>query len=190
MMILSRTTWHSSRSKSPFQVGIGFVHSISGTEVNNSPPLDVSISADTVWRCVHIQNLVSCAKTPNTNVSGLWCVVMTDYPRPTKQDSCCLNWASTLKPVGVHYYGSVLNDAESLLELHSRSTMCNFGTSTSTSKPLAKVSESSDENQPPTAKQASKVSSSLLQISFKIINHINHLHRLECFGIIQLKGKM
>ena len=81
---------------------------------------------------------------------------MTELPRA---DYCCPSWASTLKPVGVHYYGGVVDDAESLLELHTRCTMCTFGTRTSTSKPLPKVSEPSDENQPPsTAKQASKVS--------------------------------
>ncbi len=41
------------------------------------------------------------------------------------------DWAKDLNPHGQHYYGSIVDDAETLLELHSRSTLCTFGTHTS-----------------------------------------------------------
>ena len=73
----------------------------------------------------------------------------------TENDSCCPEWANQLKPVGLHYFGGLVQDAESLLELHSRSTMCTFGTRTSVTKLSRPMS---DENQPLIAESVSKVS--------------------------------
>ncbi len=63
-------------------------------------------------------------------------------------DSCCPDWAQQLKSIGQHYYGGVVDDAESLLELHSRSTLSTFGTRTSVSK-LSKQVQVDDENRSP-----------------------------------------
>ena len=53
--------------------------------------------------------------------------------------SCCPGWASKLRPMGLHYYGGVVDDAGNLLEIHSRSTMCTLGIRTPVSKqPLSK----------------------------------------------------
>lgn len=66
-----------------------------------------------------------------------------------KQDSdSCHDWAITLKPVGLNYFGGIVDDASYLLELHSRSTMCTFGTRTSTNCKNRQLAEPSNENQP------------------------------------------
>ena len=77
-----------------------------------------------------------------------------------------------------------------VLEQHSQLTMCTFGTRTSTSKPLPKVTGSSDENQPPIAEQMPKVSIPVLCYTIPIfindyIVHIEQSFRHGCFGIIQ-----
>ena len=38
------------------------------------------------------------------------------------------DWAKDLKLVGLHYYGGTVDDADSLLEVHKRNTLCTFGT--------------------------------------------------------------
>ena len=43
-------------------------------------------------------------------------------------------WARKLKPVGKYYYSGVIENVESLLELHRRDTLCTFGTRTSVLK--------------------------------------------------------
>ena len=49
---------------------------------------------------------------------------MSEQSKPT--------WASTLCPVGLHYYSGVVDDAEELLERHKVATRSSFGTRTST----------------------------------------------------------
>ena len=60
-----------------------------------------------------------------------------------ENESCCSEWANQLTSVGPHYYSGVVDDAEGLLELYSRSTMCTFSTRTSVGTKYNKA----DENQ-------------------------------------------
>lgn len=48
--------------------------------------------------------------------------------------TCKPAWARDLKPVGLHYYGGVVNDGEEILEKHKIATQSCFGTRTSTKK--------------------------------------------------------
>ena len=43
-------------------------------------------------------------------------------------------WTSHLNPVGLHYFGGVVEDAEEVLEQHRLATRSCFGTRTSTQK--------------------------------------------------------
>ena len=71
-----------------------------------------------------------------------------------ENESCCPEWANQLTSVGPHYFGGVVDDAEGLLELHSRSTMCTFGTRTSVGTKYNKA----DENQFQSVNSETKVS--------------------------------
>ncbi len=74
-------------------------------------------------------------------------------------DSCFPDWAKKFKPIGQHYYGGVVDDAESLLELHSRSTVSTFGTRTSVSKVSKQVQvDTVGENKAPIVTSITKVS--------------------------------
>ena len=42
-------------------------------------------------------------------------------------------WARDLSPVGLNYFGGVVDNAEVILEKHKLSTQCSFGTRTSIS---------------------------------------------------------
>ena len=43
-------------------------------------------------------------------------------------------WATNLDPVGLHYYASVVDNAEDLLQSHKVATQSSFGTRISTKK--------------------------------------------------------
>ena len=73
-----------------------------------------------------------------------------------ENESCCPEWANQLTSVGPHYYGGVVDDAEGLVELHSRSTMCTFGTRTSVGTNYSTCK--TDENQTQSVNSETKVS--------------------------------
>jgi len=63
--------------------------------------------------------------------------------------SCIPHWASNLKPVGFHYYGGIVDDAEATLENHKIVTKSCFGTRTSAKKKVSQPAESEKENVKP-----------------------------------------
>ena len=61
--------------------------------------------------------------------------------------SCTPQWDSNLKPVGLHYYGGIVDDAEATQESHKITKSC-FGTRTSAKKKVSQPAESYNENLP------------------------------------------
>ena len=61
--------------------------------------------------------------------------------------SCTPQWASNLKPVGLHYYGGIVDDAKATQENHKITKSC-FGTRTSAKKKVSQPAESYNENLP------------------------------------------
>ena len=53
-------------------------------------------------------------------------------------------WARDLSPIGLNYFGGVVDNAEEILENHKLSTQCSFGTRTSTSSTRAKPAAAAD----------------------------------------------
>ena len=75
--------------------------------------------------------------------------------------TCKPAWATDLKPVGLHYYGGVVECGEEILEKHKIATQSCFGTRTSSKKKTVSGSHTDatdKENvEPSNIKESSKV---------------------------------
>ena len=60
------------------------------------------------------------------------------------------DWKADLRPVGLHYYGGIVEDAEQVLEKHKIATQTCFGTRSSVKKVVVR---SDKENQDPSPSQ-------------------------------------
>lgn len=59
-------------------------------------------------------------------------------------------WKADLRPVGLHYYGGIVEDADQVLEKHKIATQACFGTRSSVKKTVVR---SDRENEDPTCSQ-------------------------------------
>jgi len=84
------------------------------------------------------------------------------------------DWAKDLKLVGLHYYGGTVDDADSLLEVHKRNTLCTFGTRNSVLNSVASSDvKAHDENKPPpTVSSQTKSSLKVRDKTCFLCNHI------------------
>ena len=60
------------------------------------------------------------------------------------------DWKADLRPVGLHYYGGIVEDADQVLERHKIATQACFGTQSSVKKTIVR---SDKENEDPTSSQ-------------------------------------
>lgn len=59
-------------------------------------------------------------------------------------------WKADLRPIGLHYYGGIVEDADQVLEKHKIATQACFGTRSSVKKTVVR---SDKENEDPTCSQ-------------------------------------
>ena len=71
--------------------------------------------------------------------------------------SCKPAWAADLKPVGLHYYGGVVDDDEQILEKHKIATQSCFGTRTSSKKSASHKATGKENVEPSNSKENYKV---------------------------------
>ena len=73
--------------------------------------------------------------------------------------TCKPAWASNLKPVGLHYYGGIVDDGEAILEKHKIATQSCFGTRTSAKRNTSgHVAMGKENTEPSMNKHSCKVS--------------------------------
>ena len=88
---------------------------------------------------------------------------MTMNDNDSEQEKDVTVWAKGLKAVGKYYFSGIVDNVNSLLELHRRDTLCTFGTRTSVQKPrVGSGGGDNGENNDP--ENNSKVHTNNLQI--------------------------